>query len=297
MSVGSWPVSIFAERAVEGQMLVGVGHVLDRRQQEGDAIGPPRRRQHHEGHVLLGPLGPEPRGIDPARHARRHGPFEVHLPAGVVKIVVVEVDGAVLVPRVAPAHLLAREIPPGHAARGQVDDLAVAMVGGTVGNPDRRDVSREIPGAQDVGREAGRDRLVPHALDLQTVQGAADQPGRIDLAVVESVHQRAALLPPLEGAGHDDRRAVPERRRPDIALRRAAVFHARVRQQRLLIDRDPAGLRVVARGGEIPVAFEQRPANRDSLDRAVRQAEAKRDGARLVDDEGEAGLPARVPTW
>ena len=284
-----------AEGAVEGQMLVRIGHVLDRRQQEGDACRAARRRQHHEGHVLLGALRPEPRGVDPARHPRRHGPFEIDVPAGVVEVVVVEVDGAVFMRRVAPAHLFPGKIPAGHAARRQIDDLAVAVMGRAVGNRDRGDVAGKIPGAEDVGRERRGDRLVPHALDSEAIERAADQAGRIDLAVVEGIHQRAALGAPPEDAGHDDRRAAAGGGRPQRAPGGPAVAGARIGQERLLMDPDPAAVRVVAGGGEIPVAIQQRLADRDGLDRAVRHGEPERDGARRVDDQREAGPAARVP--
>ena len=63
------------------------------------------------------------------------------------------------------------------------------------------------------------------------------------------------------------------------------------------MDRDPARFGVVAGGGEVPVALEQRLADRHRLHRAIRHAEPERDGAGIVDDQREAGAGYAGPTW
>ena len=170
------PGEELAERAVEGQMLVGIAMYSTVGSRKAIRAALPGEGNTAKGTYSSAPLARSAphRPRSPRVPAR---PFEVHIPVCVVKIIVVEVDGPIFVPGVAPAHLFARKIPTGHAARRQVDDLAVEVMRRAIGNFDGRDVARKIPGAEDVRRDGGGDRLIPHALDLQPVQCAADQPG------------------------------------------------------------------------------------------------------------------------
>ena len=94
----------------------------------------------------------------------RDGPREIRLPTGVLQIVVVKEDRAVLLRRMAKADLSAREVVTSDSSHREVDGVAVERMGAGIGNAVAAEIAREIP---------GRDRLV-----------ATTYRWRVDLAVV-----------------------------------------------------------------------------------------------------------------
>src|SRR5438128_50018 len=88
---------IFALAPFDLDMSVGVGPVARRWQQESQWR--PRgaaRRTHHERHIVLMALLREMGAIQTARELLRHGEGEIGLPAAVVEIVIVKMDGAIM---------------------------------------------------------------------------------------------------------------------------------------------------------------------------------------------------------
>src|SRR5271167_654783 len=87
----------FGQVAVIAHMLVGIGHVARRRNQEqriaagGAAFGPDEERDAL--HLLA--VG-KPGGVDAALQVLRNLENEIGLPAGVIEIVVVEMDRTIM---------------------------------------------------------------------------------------------------------------------------------------------------------------------------------------------------------
>src|SRR5262249_55458215 len=79
-----------------GGVVVGVGHVRRGGDEQRDPVLGPCPGAHIERDVVLVVAGAQPRGVDPARQVVRRGEREVDVPAGVLQVVVVEVDRAVL---------------------------------------------------------------------------------------------------------------------------------------------------------------------------------------------------------
>ena len=121
-------------------------------------------RTHEEGnHVLVLPAA-KPRRIRAAREVARDREREVGIPAAVVEVVVVEVDGPVLPGGVAPAVLLAGPARALHRSGGEVDELAVPSVRPAIDHPLARDLGGEFPVGDDRGgggRLARRRRARP----------------------------------------------------------------------------------------------------------------------------------------
>ncbi len=86
-------------------------------------------RTDEEGDLELRLLRRQPRGIAAAPQAGGNREGEIRLPARIGDVVVVEMDGAVLHRRVAPVHLAAVPVVPGHGARRQVYGGTVEAIG------------------------------------------------------------------------------------------------------------------------------------------------------------------------
>ena len=164
---------------IEHHVLVGVGHVIECRQQERDLGLLTRLRQHGEGNVGFLVAGAQARGVDAAPQAVGNGEREVDVPAGIVEVVVMEMDRAVLLGRVPPAHFLAGPVVARHRARRQIDDDAIETIAGHVRNSDRGDVAREVP-CRDHGvpDKIGKG-LQPQLLHLGAVERTICQPGAV----------------------------------------------------------------------------------------------------------------------
>ena len=89
--------------------------------------------------------------IDPACHGFRHGEGKVGLPSGIVKVIIVEMDGAILVGRMSPTMFVARPIVTPHATCRHVYNLAMQPIGRHVHHACSADVLGEIPPANHVG--------------------------------------------------------------------------------------------------------------------------------------------------
>ena len=147
--VGALPPRPHAQVGVVAVALIGHG-----RHQHGDAGGSAApRRAHHERQMLLMPpvRRGQPRRVA-ARQIVRHRQSEVLRPAGILQIVPMEVDGAVLVRGQPIAGLLAAEVVAGHRACRQIHDAPVPAVAGHVARKGGADVAREVPRA---GQGAG----------------------------------------------------------------------------------------------------------------------------------------------
>ena len=135
------------ERAGPG---AGVGEVAEGRDQQRDLRRRrlPLLRPDRERHVVLEAAAAQPRRVDPRLQRVRHAELEPHLPAGVVDVVVVEVDRAVLLPRLLVVHLERVPVVAGHGAHRQVHGPSVQPDRAGVGDAFRLDVGREVPGGE-----------------------------------------------------------------------------------------------------------------------------------------------------
>src|ERR1041385_6786441 len=101
-------------------MAVGIGEEGEGRGEEGNGrFRCGFRRQHEEGQEVLSVASTgDVCCVDAAGEVRREGPAETGLPFHVVKIVAMEMDGAVEIRVVAPTQRLALPIVAGDGARG-----------------------------------------------------------------------------------------------------------------------------------------------------------------------------------
>ena len=109
------------------------------------------RRAHDEGDVVLLVPGRDPGGVEAARRAGGDFQFEIGVPFAVVQRVIEEVDGGVLIRRMAKIKLVASPGGAAHGANREVDQLAVGAVGRDVDDLVRLDRAGEVPGGADVG--------------------------------------------------------------------------------------------------------------------------------------------------
>src|SRR5436190_1645039 len=82
----------------------------------------------HEGEVLLVASGPQASRIDAARQVVGDVEAEVDLPAGVLEVVVVEVDRAVLLHTIRPREPVPAPTPSRHRPHRHVHQLTVVTV-------------------------------------------------------------------------------------------------------------------------------------------------------------------------
>ena len=104
----------------------------------------PWRADVERHHVLVIPA-PDACRVESRSHAVRDFKGEIGLPAEVVDVVVVKVDGAILYRRVFPGHFLAGPPGTGHGAGRQVDQAAVQTLRPNVHDPRRTRVPGEVP--------------------------------------------------------------------------------------------------------------------------------------------------------
>ena len=243
---------------VVGEMLVGVGHVADRRHHHRDLglLLTGTRYDEERNVVLVAFVRGELHAIGIALVVRGHGPLEVDLPARVVHVIVVEVDRAILLWRMLPVEVVAREVVAGHGPGRAVDDLRIEQIGPVVLADDGVDAVGEVPGGDDRLREcAGRAGVAPlghpalgaelHGLDLFAAQRAVADPGAVDLPVVVAVDDdarrhrrlRRGIVAVRAGVAGDHRRApvMPDRPR-DLLLRRPDHRVEGVDHLRLVIE-------------------------------------------------------------
>ena len=194
-----------------------------------------------------------------------------------------EVDGAVVFGPVGKAHCRAVPARPGHRARRQVEQGAVQAVRPGILDTPGGDPAAEVP-ARDQGRgrvpgEDGRNRLRI---------GRCEQERRLDLAVEVLVadtpgaggnqHARSALAPRLPVEGN--------------AARTGVIGHE-PRLDRVLVHRDPAGVRINAGPDPVPLVTHQRRARR-GRDRLARIARDVDPGTVRTDGKPEPAAGRRV---
>ena len=138
-------------RHVQGDAVVGVGHVACRGQQEGRGCPRPfPRRQYRERNVELVLVRVQAHRVETAAHPVRNLEREVCVPAGVVEIVVVEVDGRVALGRLLPADRIRAAEPSSHAPGRQVDQRAVQAPGRDIDQAIAGNADRKIPGGHEI---------------------------------------------------------------------------------------------------------------------------------------------------
>src|SRR5690606_8961981 len=134
----------------------GVGLVGRRRGEEGDIgrVAAPRGLHDNGRHVLVA-AARKLDAVDAAAQVLGQRDAGRRLPSGIADVVVVQVDGAVLVGRVAPVVFVAGPVVPGHGAGRQVDRAAMAAVAGNVLDTQVGHGAAEIPGQRDAARAGG----------------------------------------------------------------------------------------------------------------------------------------------
>ena len=246
----------------------------------GRRLRPASRRAHEERDHVLDTAARQPRGVDAAPEVGGHLEGEVRLPAAVVEVVVVEVDGGVVLRRVAPAHLLASPARALHSPRGDVHQLSMQTVRPHVHDALARGLAGEIPGRHRAcGRSGGRQRV-----HLGPVERVTQEERRLDLPV--EVGGRG----PAPQRGDEERGAGVEPRRLDHDRGLPRVVDSERWRQRMLADREPSGRPVVGGPHAVPFSLVQPLARADlrALAGAVADGGAH---AALIQEQGEAGLP------
>jgi hypothetical protein len=118
---------------VERQAVVRVREIGARRKKQRElALLSRSTRPDGERDVLLRATAPQAHRVHTTRQAGRELRPESLRPASVFEVVVVEMDRAVLIGRVAKARLPARPVVAGHASRRHVDALPMELVAGRV---------------------------------------------------------------------------------------------------------------------------------------------------------------------
>ena len=228
-----------------------VREIAERRNEKRDL----RRRRsllrpHEERHVVLGRISSKACGIDAALEIRRHLELESWLPFRIFQIVVVKVNRAVLVARVFEIHLPARPVVARDRARRRIDRNAIELPRRRIGDDAGRNVEREIPRRDRIGRTAAQANLV----EIAPAQRATVNPRVVDLAVEVTADGGFA-------AGSGARRIRRDQKRRGIGRERLqlrGMLGGRTRRierelgQRLLNERGAAGRRVVRGRDEIP---------------------------------------------
>src|SRR6266545_6643921 len=102
--------------------------------------------------------------IGPALEIIRYREFDGSLPARIIEIIAVEMDGTIMFGLPRPAMLLTGPVPALHAAGRQMRDPAVMLRGAGIDGSRRADVPGEIPSGNDVFQERGIDDRTQIAL-------------------------------------------------------------------------------------------------------------------------------------
>ena len=92
-------------------------------------------RPYEEGDHVPGLTAAQTHPVNAARHVTGNREDEVGLPVAVMEIVIMKVNGAVLIRRVPPAHLLAGPVRARHGTGGKIHELAVKPVGSDIHDP------------------------------------------------------------------------------------------------------------------------------------------------------------------
>ena len=177
----------------EAQVLIGVGEVGRGRHQERDLRGRAAgRRTHDERDVVDCIAGFDPRRINVGAHRVGNRELEIRLPPGVLEVVVVEMDRAVLGGRMNEVFLASAPVMAGHRARRRVDAASVQVVARGVGdaiggNAGRADTISEVPSRDhpaavrltpggEFGQFRGAERMTvdARAIDFAIVMTAGD---------------------------------------------------------------------------------------------------------------------------
>ncbi len=285
--------------AVQMVMIVGVRQVAGDRREERRlgpadlAFGSARRTDEERDVVLLGTVlcvaAPDVRRIRSAPEALRDVERKVGLPAGVVQIVLVEMDCAVLFGPLGPADGLRGPVPALHGARRQVDDLAIQAERTDVHDARCRHFPGEVPGADQVAPDRLRHRPQQDSVQLCDLQRPTDQGRRIELAVVMQGDRTVGHPCP----SHDQRRrAGLGRDRHGLGDDRLVVG-VRMARERPLDEGDRAPRLVEGRSGEIPAALLHRSTAAHRYLAAARVASHEGDAA-VLDLEREARPRRRV---
>ena len=194
-------------------MFVGIGHVA-RGRHDKYRLGPcgAGTRANHEGYVFLVLARDDMRRVEAAFETLGNRQREVDIPTGVVNVVVMKMNRAILIRRIAPVHFGAGPIVTLHGPRRHVDGPAVKAIGRNVLDHLGAHLAREVPRADDFRHQAFR-RGAPHeARHIHPAKRLVGEAWAVDLAVVMSLDDAPAAGGPLVARRHDKRGAVAANR-------------------------------------------------------------------------------------
>ena len=189
-------------------VLVGIGQIAGRRHQQHHgggwlaALG-----AHEESQVVLVFGGPQAGRVDATSHALGNGELEVHCPARVLEIVVVEMDAAVLFRTTPEIGFVAAPVVAGHGARRHICEPAVQAVRRSVGQLGGSKIAGKVPGRD--GCLAERRIDIPRErLEFLGRERPAEQAGSVDFSVEVSLHRMRTGRVHASDGGHEQRHLV-----------------------------------------------------------------------------------------
>src|SRR5436190_9305426 len=132
--------------------MIGIGHIGAGRGEEGDLVALRALGRRHEewdvvfaGSGLVAVARADVQCVWAAWQVRRDLDPHRRLPAGVVKVVMMEMDGSVMLGPERPAMFGAVPVMTRHGTGRQVHEVAVMLAGADIECPGGRDVDGEIP--------------------------------------------------------------------------------------------------------------------------------------------------------
>lgn len=220
-------------------------------------------------------------GVNPAGGVGGEGEVEVRLPSGVVEIVLVKVDGAVVLGFVPPVVVLTGPGVTGDGAGGKIDGAPVEPVWRAVDDVMGVDSGAEVPCADDVGLEIGGrfGRVKCGPPKPRVFQLAVEMPGmgfRVGPCRQEQ-GQALVIWTHIEScAGH------------------CGWVRVRPRRQRGLLNPGDTGLRIEARANQIPFPGDQWLVTAAAQRLAVSENQAR--ATALVEIKRKSSLLGFAPT-
>ncbi len=192
----------FRAARVVRKMLVGIGHIADRRHHERNFGGLFADARHHPERnvVFVAVLRCQLRSIELAARALRNGPFETGRPACIVDIIIMKVDRAILLGSTLPVEGLPLPVISGHGASRAIHDGGMKQVWSLVFAKQRVDAVTEIPRRHDsLGQLTGRAGIATlrearlrahlHGFNFEPAQCAIADARRVYLAIVVTLDQ------------------------------------------------------------------------------------------------------------
>ncbi len=260
--------------------VIGIGLVSEGRGEESDrGKRPLSGRQDVKGQPILARFAFEMERIGAALQAGRNRPSEARLPAAIVEIVVVEMDGAIITGSVPPAHLAPAPASADDGARRQIDEPAMARPWPDIGDLLRVDAEGKIPAGEELGAElVHRGQRARKGLDK-----GAEKRRVLDLSG-EMAKGRVLALRRDEHTGL---------RRKDEPSRLRSHDDGRCLIEPLLAERHPSRGRIDAEPQAIPLPWlHRRLGAKPQFARALFIRREARLGAARPDRQHDGALPA-----